>query len=313
MRQALVTGGAGFIGSHVVRRLLHEGFAVRVLDNLSTGSLANLEGLEVDLRVADLCDPAAVQSAVQGCELVFHHAAMISVPLSMDKPLTCYEINASGSVSLFQAAARSGVRRVVLASSSAVYGEVSGMVDEAADLSPQSPYAASKLAMEDAGKMFARAFGLEVVALRYFNVYGPLQSVDSPYAAAIPLFTRALLSGEAPVIFGNGEQTRSFVHVEDVVEANLLAAAAERASGQVYNIAGGETVSILHLLDILQQLLPQGKPPVFSASRPGDILHSVAGISKAQAALGYRPVIALKEGLKSTIEWFKETPGRKGL
>jgi nucleoside-diphosphate-sugar epimerase len=303
---ALVTGGAGFIGSHLVRGLLNEGASVRVLDNLSTGSIENLAGLNVELIEDDLRNPEAVETAVAGCEVVFHHAAMISVPLSMDDPSGCYEINCSGSVGLFQAACRAGVRRVVMASSSAVYGEVEGEVSEDTPLNPQSPYASSKLAMEDAAFMFTRAFGLETVAMRYFNVYGPGQSPDSPYAAAIPLFIEAFMQGRAPRVFGDGKQTRSFVHVEDVVRANLLAAAAPGAPGNVYNIAGSGTVSILQLIEELQKLFPDAMEPVFEAPRPGDIRHSIASIDRA-AALGYRPEIALQVGLESTIEWFYST------
>ena len=311
MQKALVTGGAGFIGSHLVRALIEEGVHVRVLDNLSTGSKQALEGLDVDLRVEDLRNKDALEAAVSGCDTVFHHAAMISVPISMDDPPGCYDINCTGSVSLLHAASNAGVRRVVLASSSAVYGDVQGELFENTALNPQSPYASSKLAMEQAGLMYARAFRIEVTALRYFNVYGPGQSPDSPYAAAIPLFIDALLSGRAPVVFGTGEQTRSFVYVSDVVRANLLAASKKDGSGKVYNIAGGETVSILQLLNQLRMLLPDTKKPVFTAPRAGDIEHSVANFEEASAALGYRPVIALEEGLKSTIEWFKCCAGRK--
>ncbi|MBN1267860.1 MAG: NAD-dependent epimerase/dehydratase family protein [Anaerolineales bacterium] len=312
MQRALVTGGAGFIGAHLVRALLEQNVEVRVLDNFSTGSRAALEGLDVDLRLEDLRNESALESAVSGCDVIFHLAAMISVPVSMEDPLTCYDINCSGSVSLFKAASRAGVHRVVLASSSAVYGEVEGEVYEDTVLNPQSPYASSKLAMEQAGFMFVRAFDMEISALRCFNVYGPGQSPDSAYAAAIPLFIRALLSGETPVIFGSGEQTRTFVYVEDVIQANILAATHPEFSGQVFNIAGNQTVSILQLLEKLQSLLPDSKLPKFAAPRPGDIVHSVANIDKASTALGYRPAIALREGLKSTIEWFQDYSDRKG-
>lgn len=305
MRKALVTGGAGFIGSHLVRGLLAGGVRVRVLDNLSTGSRENLAGLDVEFFENDLRDAGAVKTAVEGCDVVFHHAAVISVPVSMEDPLDCYQVNCGGSVSLFHAASQAGVQRVVMASSSAVYGEVEGEVIEDTRLQPQSPYASSKLAMENAAFMFTRAFGLETVALRYFNVYGPRQSPDSPYAAAIPLFIRAMLDGKTSQIFGDGEQTRSFVYVEDVVRANLAAAEAPGASGNVYNIAGRGTVSILQLIKQLKILLPGSPDPVFEDPRPGDIRHSAANIDRAAAALGYRPEIVLKEGLKSTIEWLK--------
>ncbi len=306
MAVALVTGGAGFIGSHLVRGLLRRGHEVRVLDDLSSGARSNLQGLQVELIVGDVRDQAVVQRAVQGADWVFHLAALVSVPGSMDDPVGCYEINLTGSLNVLWAAHQAGVRRVVLASSAAVYGEAQGPVKEDAPKAPLSPYAASKLAMEAAGRLFTTAYDLPTVALRFFNVYGPLQPPDSPYAAAIPIFTQALLEGRTPVIFGDGLQTRDFVYVEDVVQANLLAAEREAAVGRVFNIGGGSSVSILGLIEVMRELIPGSPAPVHGPPRPGDIRSSQADISGAREALGYRPETALEAGLQKTVEWFRE-------
>lgn len=305
MSTACITGGAGFIGSHLARFLLQEGHTVKVLDNLTTGSLANLQDLDVEFFEGDIREQAEVAAAVRGCDWVFHHAAMISVPQSMLDPFGCYDINLTGSLNVLWAAQQAGVQKMVLASSSAVYGEVSGQVDEQAALQPQSPYAASKLAMEQAAEMFTRVYGLDTICLRYFNVYGPRQSPDSPYAAVIPLFMRALLSGQSATVFGDGLQTRNFVHVQDVARANLLAAS-RPAAGQSFNIAGGSKVTVLDLITILSEFIPAAPAPTFVAERPGDIRHSDADIRLAGQALGYRPEIALKGGIENTLQWFHQ-------
>ena len=303
MPTALVTGGAGFIGSHLVRHLEGGGWTVRVLDNLSTGSPENLAGTRADLRVGDIRDAKAVTDAIHGAEVVFHLAAMISIPESMAQPAECYRSNVLGSLLILQAAHQAGVRRVVLSSSCAVYGDAGHPVDETADTSPISPYAASKLAMEQAARMMTLAFGLPTVCLRYFNVYGPRQAPDSPYAAAIPIFIRTMLAGEAPVIHGDGRQTRDFVFVEDVARANLLAAEADVEPGAVFNIGSGRSVTIADLVQSLRALFPGIPEPTFGPARAGDIRLSSGRIDRAGQALGYRPETALSDGLAATVEW----------
>jgi len=303
MPTALVTGGAGFIGSHLIRRLEGRGWTVRALDNLSTGSPENLAGTRAELQVGDIRDVKAVDDAVRGAEAVFHLAAMISVPESMAQPAECYRSNVLGSMHILQAARQAGVRRVVLSSSCAVYGDAGHPVDESAETSPISPYAASKLAMEQAARMMTLAFELPTVCLRYFNVYGPRQAPDSPYAAAIPIFIRTMLAGEAPVIHGDGRQTRDFVFVEDVARANLLAAEADVEPGAVFNIGSGRSVTIADLVQSLRGLFPGIPEPTFGPARAGDIRLSSGRIGRAEQALGYRPETALSDGLAVTVEW----------
>jgi len=301
----LVTGGAGFIGSHLTRALLARGDEVRVLDNLSTGSEVNLEGTQARVIVGDIRDPDVVQAAVRGAELVFHEAARISVAESMGAPLSFYETNLIGSLNVLWAAHEAGVRRVVMASSAAVYGEVDGQVKETDPTNPVSPYAASKVAMEKAGRLFAEAYGLSTVSLRYFNVYGPRQSPDSPYAAVIPIFIREMLAGAPVTIHGDGRQSRDFVFVEDVVRANLLAAEMAEADGSVFNVAGGQSISIQDLAQALRRVIPGAPQPVSGPTRPGDIRFSAAGLHRAEQALGYRPATVLERGLQQTVEWFR--------
>jgi UDP-glucose 4-epimerase len=305
MAKVLVTGGAGFIGSHLVRSLLDRGDRVRVLDNLSTGSKANLAGLGVDFIEGDIRDSAVVQESIEGVDFIFHLAAFISVAGSMEDPLSCYDANLNGSLNVLLQASKAGVQRVVLASSAAIYGESESPVAENHPLNPQSPYAASKLAMEQAAKMLSQSFNLETVCLRFFNAYGPRQSPDSPYAAAIPKFIQAMLAGEPATIHGDGQQTRDFVYVGDIVNAMLLAADGDSIDGRVFNIAGGNSVSINELVETLQRFFTETPDPVFGPPRQGDLLFSEADISLAERALGYRPRIDLQEGLRITVEWFR--------
>ena len=305
MAKVLVTGGAGFIGSHLVRSLLDRGDRVRVLDNLSTGSKANLAGLEVDFIEGDIRDAAVVQQSIKDVDFIFHLAAFISVAGSMEDPLACYEVNLNGSLNMLMQASQAGVRRVVLASSAAVYGESESPVAENHPLNPQSPYAASKLAMEQAAKLFSQSFSLETVCLRFFNAYGPRQSPDSPYAAAIPKFIQVMLAGEPATIHGDGQQTRDFVYVGDIVEAMLLAAGGDSIDSRIFNIAGGNSIPINELVETLQQFFPETPDPVFGPPRQGDLRFSEADISLAERSLGYRPRIDLQEGLEITVEWFK--------
>lgn len=304
--QALVTGGAGFIGSHLVEGLLRQGMRVRVLDNLSSGQRDNLADSNAELIVGDIRDPEALAGAMDGVRWVFHQAALVSVPASLDDPLGCYQVNLHGTLQVLWAAYQAGVQRVVVASSAAVYGEANDPVDEESPKRPLSPYASSKLAMEQAAQLFTCAYGLPTVCLRYFNAYGPRQRPDSPYAAVIPAFIEAMLEGRPATIHGDGDQSRDFVHIDDVVRANLLAAERPEATGGVYNIGSGTSHTILQLAGILQRLFPQAPAPVHGPSREGDIRFSRALIDRAAEALGYRPVIDMQHGLRSTVEWFRQ-------
>jgi UDP-glucose 4-epimerase len=310
MAQALVTGGAGFIGSHLVRALRARGMAVRVLDDLSTGSRANLEGVDIELVVGDICEAQTAARAVRGVEFVFHLAARISTAESLADPLGYYQANVLGSLNVLWAARQAGVQRVVLSSSCAVYGNQEGKVAEQAATSPITPYAASKLAMEDLGRLFTHTYAMPAVSLRYFNVYGPRQAPDSPYAAVIPLFIRTMLAGRQVTIDGDGRQTRDFVFVEDVVRANLLAVEHDDVVGGAFNVSGGRSVTICDLADYLAQMIPDAPPPAFGPPRPGDIRNSAASLERAERALGFRPQVDLQEGLRATVAWLSKNLGQ---
>jgi UDP-N-acetylglucosamine 4-epimerase len=301
----LVTGGAGFIGSHVARALDGRGFNVRVFDDLSTGSIDNLKDLELDFLEGDICQPLELSRAMQDVESVYHFAAFISAPESVTHPEICFEANIVGSLNVLHAAKAAGVKRVVLASSAAVYGDTQGAIREDAAKNPASPYAVSKLAMEETARLFSRTYGLETVCLRFFNVYGPGQSPDSPYAAVIPQFIHDLEKGKGITILGDGKQTRDFVYVEDVADTCLLAMKHPAASGDIFNIAGGRSISILDLAGILQGFYPGAPEVQFGPSRQGDVRNSLANIDHARATLGYHPRTAFEDGIVRTVEWFR--------
>ena len=308
MPRYLVTGGAGFIGSHLVRTLLDQGADVRVLDNFSTGKRENLSGLAGRLEVleGDVRDQAVVEKAVRDVDIVFHQAAFISVPESMEKPQTCFDVNVGATLSLFDAARLAGVRRVVVASSAAVYGESDALpLKETTPTQSLSPYAASKRTNEIYAQMYTQAFGLEVVALRYFNVYGPRQRPDSMYAAAVPIFVRRLLDGKPVTIFGDGGQTRDLINIRDVVRANLLASEHPNAPGQIFNVCTGQETRLLDLLEVLFGLFPDVQEPVFVDSRPGDIYRSVGSAELIAQTLGFRAEVTLEEGLKEAVAWMQ--------
>jgi len=306
---ALVTGGCGFIGSHIVRALLERGERVRVLDDLSTGRRENLADViaDVELLERDLRDPDACAAACQGAEVVYHQAAMPSVARSVADPAGSFDVNVQGSHTLLLAARAAGVRRVVLASSSSVYGNQPELPKhEAMAPQPESPYAAQKLAMEQLAMAFSRSLGLEATALRYFNVYGPRQDPNSAYAAVIPAFAAALLRGEAPTIHGDGEQTRDFTFVGDVVRANLAAAAAPSAAGEVVNVAGGRRISINTLAAQIAAVLgAEHLRPLHTAPRPGDVRDSLAAIERAREVLGYAPGVGLEQGIRITVDAYR--------
>jgi len=309
----LVTGGAGFIGSHIVRTLLEQGESVRVLDNFSTGKRENLvdlthplNGDRFDVVEGDLRDASRVEEAVRGVEVIFHEAAFVSVPQSMNEPQTCFDVNITGTSRLFDMARAAGVRRVVVASSAAIYGESDALplVEETLP-QPLSPYAVSKRVDEMYAELFTSSFGLEAVALRYFNVYGPRQRPDSMYAAAVPIFARRLLDGKPVTVFGDGGQTRDLINVHDVVRANLIASAHAKAPGKIFNICTGVETRLMDLLDVMYELVPNAPQPEFAAPRAGDIYRSVGSPQKAVKEIGFRAEVSLVDGLKETIDWMR--------
>ncbi len=303
-----VTGGAGFIGSNLVERLLETGAEVTVLDNLSTGNLANLGRVVDDIRFieGDIRDPETVRRAVQGADTVFHEAALGSVPRSVEDPITSNEINVHGTLNVLVASRDEGVRRVVYASSSSVYGDTPTL-PKREDMSPAptSPYGVSKLAAEMYCRTFTRVYGLGTVSLRYFNVFGPRQDPHSIYAAVIPRFTTRLLDNQPPEIYGDGEQSRDFTYVANVVDANLLAMNTTTGIGDAFNIAAGSPITLNELATQLKQLTGADTDVDYSEPRPGDIRHSFADIGKAASALGYKPSVELAEGLDKTVTWYR--------
>jgi UDP-glucose 4-epimerase len=313
MAFCLVTGGAGFIGSHLVEGLLDDGHAVRVLDNFSTGSIENLAGLQdrVEIITGDLTDLASVRHAMAGVELVFHQAALASVPRSVADPLATHRACVDGTLHVLLAARDAKVRRVVYAASSSAYGNSVRLPKSECDpTNPLSPYAVAKLAGEQYCAAFTEVYGLETVRLRYFNVFGPRQTPDSPYAAVIPLFIQAMTAAKSPLIYGTGEQSRDFTYVADVVEANRLAAAAPGVSGKVYNIACGRRTSLLQLVAHLNMLLGTNIQPTHAAERVGDVRHSQADIERAKTDLGFRPTTDIVQGLTRCLEWWEERQGK---
>jgi UDP-glucose 4-epimerase len=307
MRQFLVTGGAGFIGSHLAQALAERGGQVRVLDNLSTGQTSNLQSVRgrIELVEGDACDPAQVARAVAGVEVVFHEAALASVQRSVDFPLDSHAHCATSTVNVLDQARRAGVRRVVYAASSSAYGSVPKPAKQETDpLMPLSPYAAAKLSGEMYCQAFFQTYGLETVCLRYFNVFGPRQDPKSPYSAVIPLFITAMLSGQRPTVFGDGHQSRDFVYIENVVQANLLAADAPAAPGGTFNIGCGRSYSLLDLIAALNHMLGTSLQPDFHPPRPGDVRDSLADISAARQKLGYEPAVSFEEGLRKAIEYY---------
>jgi len=310
MAKYLVTGGAGFIGSHIVTQLIKNGEQVRVLDNLSTGHRENLFHLagEFEFHQGDVRDPEAVAKAVAGTEIVFHQAALASVPLSIEKPAEVHDVCATGSLNVLDAARKSGVRRVIYAASSSAYGDRPEM-PKLENHVPQtlSPYAASKLAGELYCESFSHCYDLETVRLRYFNVFGPRQDPKSPYSAVIPIFVTALLEGRRPMFFGDGEQSRDFVYVGNVVQANLLAAKSPVASGNVYNVATAERVSVAEMLKQICEILELPYDPEIAPPRAGDVLHSWADISTTKQDLGYVPAVSFRDGLRTTVEAYAKS------
>ena len=313
---ALVTGGAGFIGSHIARALLDSGARVRIIDDLSTGSTKNLDeiGGEAEFINASINDVAALNRALQGVELVFHEAAIPSVPRSVQQPRETHDASVNGTFNVLLAARDAGVRRVVYAASSSAYGDqIESPKVESMRPDPLSPYAAAKLVGEYYCQVFTRSYNLETVSLRYFNVFGPRQDPSSQYSGVISRFILALEASESPTIFGDGEQTRDFTYVANAVEANMLAAQAPSASGKVFNIANGKSISINEVLEVLKRLT--GRQEIraeYEPVRAGDVRDSLADLKAANSILGYQPRVGLEEGLQLTLDWWKTSRFSRG-
>jgi len=312
----LITGGAGFIGSNIAHTLLKNGNSVRILDNFSTGRRINIADIQDKIEVidGDISDYWTVKEAVQDIDYVLHQAALPSVPRSVKNPLTSNKVNIDGTLNLLEACKQAGVKRFVMASSSSVYGDTPELPKhERMPTDPLSPYAVTKLTCEKYCKVFYSLYGLETVCLRYFNIFGPRQDPKSEYAAVIPKFILALSSGNQPVVFGDGEQSRDFTYIDNAVQANLLATTASGAPGKFYNIACGARFTLNELLDMLREIIGNDIEAKYTQPRPGDILHSYADIAHAKSDLKYDPKVMFKEGLKKTVEWFtsdktSETP-----
>ena len=313
MRTFLVTGGAGFIGSHIAEALVQRGDKVRVLDNLSTGFVKNLDPIReaVEFIEGDLNDAALVAQAVQGVDCIFHEAALASVPRSVETPLDTNAACVTGTVTLLDAARRAGVRRLVYAGSSSAYGDQPFSSKRETDLlAPISPYGAAKLAAEYYCRAFTATYGFETVTIRYFNVFGPRQDPNSQYSAVIPLFITAMLSGRQPTVYGDGGQSRDFTYVANVVHANLLAADTPGVAGQVFNAANGKSITLLELIDALNKLLGTQVEPKFAPPRAGDIRESMADITMARTRLGYEPQVDFFEGLRRSIDYYRQLAGK---
>ena len=308
MDSYLVTGGAGFIGSNIVHELVERGEKVRIVDNFSTGDRQNISDVlgEIEVIDADIRDLESMRSAMEDVDFVLHHAALPSVARSVSEPIIANEINVTGTLNLLVAARDAGVKRFIYAASSSAYGDtLVHPKNEEMNPSPLSPYAISKLAGEHYCKAFYRIYGLETVSLRYFNVFGPKQDPASEYSAVIPIFINAMLKGKPITIYGNGEQSRDFTYVQNVVNANLLACRALDAAGEVINVACDNEISLNQLVLAIEEELDTRVRRVYAQPRAGDVMHSRADISKAGSLLGYEPAVAFDEGLKKTVAWFR--------
>lgn len=309
MDRFLVTGGAGFIGSNICRRLVSEGCFVRVVDNLLTGKVENLAGItnKVDFIQADMGEEEVARRAVKDVDVVLHQGALPSVPRSVDDPAATHRHCVDATFTLLLAARDAGVKRFIYAASSSAYGDTPTLPKvESMPASPLSPYAAAKLVGEYYCSVFYKVFGLETISLRYFNVFGPHQDPTSQYAAAIPAFVTSILKGQQPTVFGDGEQSRDFTYIDNVVEANLLAARAKQTKGEVINIACGQAVTVNQIIDMINELVGRAVEPIYADARPGDVKHSLADISLAEELIGYKPVVEFRDGLRKAIDWYRD-------
>jgi len=309
MEKFLVTGGAGFIGSNICKRLVEEGCFVRIVDNLLTGKKSNLDTFidKVEFIEADMGDDTTARSAMRDIDVVVHQGALPSVPRSVDDPAATHKHCVDATFTLLLAARDAGIKRFVYASSSAAYGDTPTLPKvETMPPAPLSPYAVGKLVGEYYCSVFHEVFGLETISLRYFNVFGPYQDPTSQYAAAIPSFVTSILKDEPPTIYGDGEQSRDFTYVDNVVEANLLAVRAKHTAGEVLNIACGEAVTVNKIIDMINEILGRNIKPIYTDPRPGDVKHSLADITAAEKLLGFKPIVDFKDGLKLAIDWYRE-------
>jgi UDP-glucose 4-epimerase len=309
MAVCLVTGGAGFIGSHIAQGLLEEGHTVRVLDNLCTGFRKNVDAISKDIEFfeGDICDESIVAQALKGVDTVFHQAALASVPLSIEKPLESHRACATGTLNMLHQSSKAGVRRFIYASSSSAYGDQPTSSKRETDLPMTlSPYAAAKLAGEYYCQAFYHSFGLETTGIRYFNVFGPRQDPNSPYSAVIPIFVTRIFQNKSPIIFGDGKQSRDFCFVKNVVHGNLLAAKTDGLGGKVINVADGRQTTLLQLLTLLAELFGSDIKPTFQPARAGDVRESLADITLARKLLQYEPRFTLEEGLRATVDYYRQ-------
>jgi len=310
MDKFLVTGGAGFIGSNICTKLISQGCFVRVIDNLLTGKKSNLAAVsdKIEFIEADMGNPDAARAAMKGIDVVLHQGALPSVPRSVDDPAATHRHCVDATFTLLLAARDAKVKRFVYAASSSAYGDTPTLPKvETMPVNPLSPYAAAKLMGEYYCSVFYKVFGLETISLRYFNVFGPHQDPTSQYAAAIPAFVTSILKDKQPTVYGDGEQSRDFTYVDNVVEANLLAARVKQTKGEVVNIACGEVVTVNEIIDTINRLLGKKIRPIYEPVRLGDVKHSLADITVAKKLLGFKPVVLFKEGLTKAIEWYRET------
>jgi len=308
MEKFLVTGGAGFIGSNICKRLVSQDCFVRVVDNLLTGKKSNLADVidKIEFIQADMGDSEVAQSAMKDIDVVLHEGALPSVPVSIDNPAATHKHCVDATFTLLLAARDAGIKRFIYAASSSAYGDApTSPKVETMPASPLSPYAVAKLTGEYYCSVFYKIFGLETISLRYFNVFGPQQDPASQYAAAIPAFVTAILKDEPPTIYGDGEQSRDFTYIDNVVDANLLAARAKRTQGEVVNIACGQAVTVNEIIDMINNLLDKSVKPKYVAPRPGDVKHSLADITAAKNLIGFEPAVQFKDGLEKAIDWYK--------
>jgi len=308
LAKVLITGGAGFIGSHIASGLIAQGDEVRILDDLSTGYQRNLDAVpEAEFIKGSITDPDTVSRAVAGCDYVFHQAALASVPRSIKDPVASNHVNVTGAVNVLVACRDADVKRVIYAASSSAYGDSERLPKvETMPTAPKSPYAVAKLAAEHYMSAFAGVYGMETLSIRYFNVFGPRQDPTGQYAAVIPIFIDALLDGRSPTIDGDGEQSRDFTYIENVVHANLLALTAPRLGGEVVNVALGGRISLNELYAMIAEILGSDVAPIHGEPRAGDVRHSQADISKAVELLGFAPKKSVEDGLRATVEWYRE-------